>query len=903
MNDYSEQLAEGAVLITVNQRLARHHLARYQRWQLAQGHRWWETPAILPLRAWLRALHADALSRGLSRSSLLPELLQQKLWRQCIEMDAGLTLLDVEAATSAARSSWELACVWQCHPSDEDYLSLDQYSWQRWCSRYQQFQEQASRVDEASLPAHLIDVLTDPAASTLLPRQVILDGFIALPPLLTEFFGMLETLGTNVLQPLRHPDAAVFRHSFGNDDEELLSIAAHMRFELTRDPDQSFGLVVPDLQKRRAAVMRAFDRVFYPSLSPAEIRSRGRPYDLSLGMPLSDSSVVGSALMLLKLCVSSISGSELSAVLLSPYLKAADSEARRREQLDRRLRDERVRSLTLEQLQEKLYSGSRLNRAIHKLLGRRRLGSAPLSEWASRFSDCLSILGWPGESLDSEEYQAASAWYECLDDMQLLDEGERIGASAALQIVRRLSRERIFQLDTPRTPIQIMGRLESHGIDFDCLWIAGLDSEQWPPAGSPDPFLPVARQKQQGVPAASAAARLALAELEFRLWCTQAPLLITSHAESREGKLLEAAAVPVVATSMANAATASERLARLQDLPPPPDPISELQKALTLERVVDDHGPALATGSAVGGGARLFENQALCPFRAFALHRLQIRPLEEAGLGLDPRQHGTLLHRTLEVFWKDVQSHGALLGLSAEERVETIRQAIELALDELQVPSQLHALEKTRLTVLVEEWLTECEMPRQPFEVVFTEQRQSIEHGGIVMNVMLDRIDRVGDALLVLDYKTGTGNKVSTWAEHRIVNPQLPLYVLTDDSIQGVGFAQIARHLCAFKGVAAENELLPRVKTTVNLARSDTAPERSLDNWHDWREHWRTALDEVAAEVRQGLASITPMRTACVHCELKSLCRVDEIALSISGESEDDLDAASGSSLESEPTS
>ncbi len=893
MNDHSEKVADGALLITVNQRLARHHLSRYSRWQMQQGRQWWETPAILPFRAWLRTLHDGALAAGLTERTLLPDLLQQKLWRECIDSDAQLDLLDKDAATASARSAWEMSCAWQCRNPEDDYLSHDQYTWQRWCNDYQAELAAQNRIDEASLADHLCEVLAQPEALSLLPDTVIFDGFLELPPQLQQFTRVLSELGVSVELAERQPDALVYSCEYTDDEEEILAIASHMRAELEHDIEQSLGLVVSDLQQRRASVMRAFDRVFFPGMSPEEIRQQGRPYDLSLGTPLRDTAVVSAALSLIRLSLGSIQGSELSAVLLSPYLEASASEARRREQLDRRLRDDRVRSLTLAQLSERLYKGSRLQQPIEQLLQRKRFSRVTLTEWASRFSESLSLLGWPGKSINSEEYQAVSAWMECLDDMQLLDDGSSLSATDAVHQIQRLARDRIFQLDTPSTPIQIMGRLESHGIDFDCLWVAGLDTEQWPPTGSPSPFVSIDSQKAQGVPVASAAARLALAEREFCMWGSQAPLLIASNARTRDGKSLDVAALPRFDVADANRTRAAERLQRFEKLPPPVDPAAVLQSSLTLESIVDDHGPALPAGSEVRGGARLFEDQALCPFRAFALHRLAIRPLEEAGLGLDPRQHGTLLHSALEQFWKVVGSHAALIDMSDEQRLELLEQVIESVIEENHVPFSLRALEVIRLKALLDEWLVQCEMPRQAFEVVALEQRQSIEHGGVVMNVMLDRIDRVGDALVVIDYKTGTSSRINTWADQRIVNPQLPLYVLTNEDIEGASFAQVARHQCTFKGVASDSSLLPKVRTTVTRSRNGQATERPLEDWRDWRDHWREALDVVAAEVRQGVATVTPMKTACVHCDLKSLCRIDEQAAVSDADTDDNPEMSS----------
>ena len=874
VKDWSEQIANGAVLLTVNQRLARHHTASFQRWQLLQGRQWWETPAIMPLRAWLGSMHSEALARGLSSLTLMPELLQQRAWQRCVENDDTLTLLDTDAAARLARQTWQLSCAWQCFNNEDDYLPQDQFTWQRWRSFYCAQLAEQSCIDDAGLADHVSEVFCTEQGRYLLPSHMIWDGFIQLAPQIENLKTALSDAGVTI-QVVEPESRAVVHHvQYQDDKHELLSIATQMRRELEHNPNQSLGLVVSDLQQRRASVLRAFDRVFFPALSPEEIRNLGRPYDVSLGLPLSDIPVVKTALLTLRLCFDRIEGSDISAWLLSPYLLSAKNDSRKRERLDRQLRDERVRVTDIEGLLDYLRSHSTLSTAVRKMLKQRRTRRAPLSEWAARFSDWLRLLGWPGEAIASEEYQAVSAWLECLDDMQLLDDNADVPISTAFAQLQQLARERIFQLDTPYTPIQIMGRLESHGIEFDCLWVAGLDTEQWPPPGSASPFLSIARQKSQGVPDASATARLALAEREFLMWGSQAPLLIASHALARDGKNLTAADVPVVMASIENQAAAAERLERCDFTGMPIDPMQAIQSSLALESMCDDYGPALPDSSEVKGGARLFEDQALCPFRAFALHRLRIRPLEEAGLGLDARQHGTLLHLALELFWQEIQSHEAMMALGEQGLEDKVDGVVQQAIAQSGVPESLQVLEHTRLRALLVEWLVQCEAPRQAFEVVALEQRQSITHGGIIMNVMLDRIDRVGNALVVIDYKTGTSNKVNTWADERIVNPQLPLYVLTDSEIEGASFAQVAHNQCGFKGVASDDAILPKVKTTVNRPRQGEASEKALVQWSQWRSHWRESLDKIAAEVRQGLATITPMKTACNYCELKSLCRI-----------------------------
>ncbi len=917
---FCEQVVNGSVLLTVNQRLARHRSVQFQQWQQAQGALWWETPEILPFRSWLLALHAHYLATGESEKTLLPDLLQQRLWQQCIDNDDAVALLDSEAACRSAKRAWDIACAWDCHPADDDYLPLDQYTWKRWQASYQSKLDEQGCIDEASLADHLRDILmagvvagegagasagasagvgADEVASlgggaggSALPDHIILDGFLQLPPQLKAIVAALQMRGVKVEVLEANACALVHDVAYEDDARELIGVATHMRCELERDAAQSLGLVVPDLQNRRAEVLRAFDQVFFPGLSPTQIRDKGRPYDLSIGLPLSDTAPVQAALSILRLSTAGIQGNEISSLLLSPYMSGRPSDAHAKEQLDKRLRELRVRKLSLEELAVQLDGRGSLAKPVNKLLTQRKFTKATLSTWASRFSQWLTTFGWPGKGIDTEEYQAVSAWVECLDDLQLLDDNVGVDAQSAFRLLSRLARERVFQLETPATPIQIMGRLESHGISFECLWVTGLDTEQWPPTGSPSPFLPIAQQKEAGVPDASASARLQLAEQEFLRWSSQAPLLLASRALARDGKELDAAHLPAVVASDDNQTKAAPRIDRLGEYEAFVNPVAALRAHLQLECIQDNYGPALPAGTIAKGGARLFENQALCPFKSFALHRLAIRPLEEAGLGLDPRQHGTLLHHALELFWQRISTHSQLVALSEDELNEALLEVINVAIEEMGVPGALQDLERTRLLGLLTEWLMGQESIRPDFEVQSLELSQEIEHGGVIMNVMLDRIDKIGDDLVVVDYKTGTSSKVNTWADKRIVNPQLPLYVLTNEAIKGASFAQVARNQCKFIGVASESDMIPKVKTTVIKSRNGQATDRELETWDDWRLHWKEALDTVAGEVRQGLASVTPMDKACTHCELKSLCRVGDEQLTAV---DDDDDGSSAS--------
>ena len=124
------------MLLSVNQRLARHFNSRFQIVQSAGDALWWETPSILPIRAWLHQLHDEALAQGVSSRVRLPELLRRRHWHRAIDADKRVQLLDTAAATVAAEQAWQLSNAWYCLNDESQYLSDDQFAWQRWRQHY-----------------------------------------------------------------------------------------------------------------------------------------------------------------------------------------------------------------------------------------------------------------------------------------------------------------------------------------------------------------------------------------------------------------------------------------------------------------------------------------------------------------------------------------------------------------------------------------------------------------------------------------------------------------------------------------------------------------------------------------------------------------------------------------------
>jgi len=857
---------QGAVLLSVNQRLSRHYVYLHSQAQLAAGREWWETPEILPLSAWLRTLHADCVANGTSAKSLLPDIAAERVWQQTVAGDAASSvLLDTDLAAANAQKAWRVANAWNCAGTSEGdgSASEDQLAYSRWCNAYVKYCQINNYIDSVTLTDHVIKLLELNPIPVPLPKKILLAGFIAIPAQWQQLFNVLVEKGV-VIEPIQPTHSAQkTRIVYPDDDASFTAIAEQTRALLKEDPSQSLGIVVHNLQQTRAQVLRAFDSAFFPAMNPAQINAIGRPYDLSIGLPLNEQSVVRTAILFLSLLTRSLNDIELSGLLLSPYLPGTDKDRRARELLDRKCRNNRVRQMSFFEFIALLPKSDALRPALQKISKQKWKNKNGAAVWAENFGSALGLLGWPGKSLDSEEFQTVEIWNTCLDDVQVLDDGEQMTQSGALRLLTNLCRFRLFQMQTAATPIQIMGRLESHGLVFDKLWVTGLDSEQWPPVSSPTSFIPIQQQQAAGVPDASPAQRLALAVKEMELWSCSTDALFVCHAQSRDG--LELSPASIIAdidalTSDVTAAGAAQTAALIQ-------------ASAVIESIVDTNGPALSDGAVVKGGTRLLEDQARCPFKAFALHRLRIKKLEEAGIGLDPRQHGTLFHVAMEYFWKELRTHEKLLALSEEALEGLINSAIERSMQDNKIDANLQGLQSRYLFRLIYNWVSRVERYRKPFEVIDLELEQEIEISNFTINVTVDRIDKLDTGqTIVIDYKTGQHNAIKTWGEPRIENPQLPLYAGTDEKVEGVCFAQVFPNQNKFIGTTSEDGLVGSLQAPEN----HRSLSKSLESWDHAKAHWANSLNMLGTEVSEGVATITPLPNACDFCELPALCRISK---------------------------
>ena len=881
--ELTQRLAQGATVVTPNRRLAGDLKRRFDISQAAAGKTVWPTADILPWEAWLERTYGE-LARLDAGQRVLSAAQELAVWHQAIA-DSRLanSLLDTASTARIAREAATIRRAWRLDLSAwRGGLSEDNRAFLRWSTCVEERCAERGWLDHARLAdAVAARMRLDPSSA---PRNLVLRGFDELNPQQRDLAGAFRAAGTPVEEwyPAR-PEGHVERRSYVTAEAELIGIARQARRLLEADASLRIGVIVPDLARLRPEVLRLFDDVLEPARVLPSERRRPGPYNVSLGVPLSGYPIVHSALSVLRLAGSELPFTAAAALVRSPFLVAAEREFTERARLEVRLRQRGLLTVTIEallaQLRREREDVPALCPVLFARLGiwqasarRTRHARQPPSDWSSSFLSLLSGLGWPGErTLDSEEYQTYESWRELVRDLSSLDPVlGPLGHDEALSWLTRLSADTLFQPESEATPIQILGVLEAAGLEFDHLFVVGLDDERWPPAPRPHPLLPAALQRAHAVPHSSAQWELEFARRMTALWRNSAPRVTFSHALRDHDRALRPS--PLIAEVPPAASEAAVGEARGY--------AESIRVRARLERLTDARAPALPAGYRAVGGVAVFENQAACPFRALAIHRLGARGLEQPAPGLSARDRGTLVHRALASLWGELQSQRRLLDASDVELRAIVERAVETAVERLRrdrgdtVSDAFAALERERVAGLLGR-LLDIEKLRAPFSVLARELPRTLELGGLSVETRVDRIDQLeGGARVVLDYKTGRGS-IAGWGDERLDQPQVPLYAVTEPGeLAAASLVAVNAQEVAFHGVAREEGLVPGVHPP-----GQSRSLGGLTSWEGLLDRWRMALGTLARSFLAGEAAVSPKSYphTCERCDLGTLCRVKEL--------------------------
>lgn len=875
----AEGLAAGVTVVTPNQRLALALKREFDDAQAERGLAGWESADILPLTALVERAYEDALYS--EHAGALPVLLapaqEQALWENIIRgSEAGAALLAVPETARLACEAWQLAHAWQLLPRLRDFpLNEDGKAFYEWAQRY----GRDTGREELTDGARLADLVAGwwPRAEIQKPQCLIGYGFDIVTPQQAELFARLKATGCDIAfaqPPARNGSAQ--RVACTDSREEIKRAATWARARLEAGGGARIAVVVPELAKHRAAIIRIFSATMAPDYALPGAAQRVPPFNISLGAALTSYPLVNAAFLVLELAGREIDFERASRLIRSPFIAGADTELACRARLDAQLRKRAEPVVMLDRLLTLIaHDGAscpilaqRLS-ALAEFRKARLFGAQSPSALAHAISGALGIAGFPGErGLDSAEYQTLKKWHEVVAGFAALDRVvPRTGYGEAVSRLRRIAADTLFQPESPDVPIQILGVLEAAGMEFDQLWVMGLADAAWPPSPRPNPFLPIELQRAAKISQASAAESLEFARRRTGEWFTGADEVVLSYPQREDDRGFKPS--PLI-FDVPESTPSLPVYANYRDV---------VHLARALESGTDSQAPPLDRMAALGGGTVVIRDHAACPFRAFARHRLGAESLQMPHTGLDAMERGTLVHRVLAQAWAQLKTRSALGAISVAGLEALLMRAAEEAITRIRrdrpttLSGRFAEIEKRRLVRLARAWL-EYEKTRDGFTVIATEDKRHIEIGGVGFNARLDRVDELASGeRIVIDYKTGAPSPGVMLGE-RPDEPQLPLYLIcAEPAAAAVAFAQVKAGEMKFAALARDANLLPGVK-----AFAESYYRGRHGSWQQIVDAWRADLTRIAAGFAGGEAQVDPKQypNTCRYCDVKPFCRIHE---------------------------
>ena len=877
-DDIADRLRAGSGLIVPTRSRAAAIRLAYAREQL-RSLEVWRTPLVTAVNGWMASLVREAFLNDSDR--FRRPLGPHEEW--CLWHDAARELLtarddprpfiwSTDALADALQRSARLCSEWRI---GETSLARQASTEAQWLLSARRAVSAAAREQGASASFEQGELLLGGsllASNAQSSQQTYLGGLI--PPLLRDLFA---TQGVTALQSVAISDVRVTHHRLPTPADEIAAAAYWARARLEQNSEARLYVVVPSLEARRADV----ERHFSSQLTPSRWRDPNAEtlFDIEGGRPLSEYSEPRQVLQVLR-WLAAYEEAEVVARLLEGEVfddLSMSSRARlaallRRDPFERRSASAWLAVLV--QLRTPIASDAGVTRAIVQRLERAQAEFERSGQgWAERFAVIAQQAVFEHRpARDSTTRQIREQWRELI---QVFGEIERSRTAANAQqsvgLLASLAQREFVAPSRGELPVTITRSLDHPAVRYDGIYVCGMQADAWPSPARADPFVPYLLQQAIGVPESSALGQSQRAQLAMRQWAESTPDLHYSSA-LRDGET-ELQPSPLL------------RPYEGQNESPP---VSFARARRGAHPRLPDLEPADATGRPwnaarrIPGGAETLATQALCDFRAYAERRLLGRQEEELEPGISALVRGSLLHRALQVLWRDLIDSERLHALSLEQ----LEAVIELSLSEaMRDPSlsvaaqgagslaqqQLLARERRRSERVIRR-LLELELRRPPFTVQHREHPVSLTLGDARLELRIDRIDRVRTAtgspgLMILDYKSGRHRSLSfSLAELDAV--QLWLYALcveteAQESIVALANIHLSSSSCRYVASTDESDLLPGVK-------AGTA-------WSDQRDEARRELAALALRFMGGVALVRPSQRACRYCDLQGLCRRAEL--------------------------
>lgn len=275
-----------------------------------------------------------------------------------------------------------------------------------------------------------------------------------------------------------------------------------------------------------------------------------------------------------------------------------------------------------------------------------------------------------------------------------------------------------------------------------------------------------------------------------------------------------------------------------------------------------------------------FETYASCPFRFFMERVLAIPEDQPPDTAIDPRDRGLMLHGILRALHEQFAGQ-SVAEIPEEDMLAALDGCVESIFEPLLRFGSPHVrtlwrVERVRARKLLARHLRtaaskdDTQWKPEQFEVSFGRgRREAIESsdrpeefvlqtpaGPIRFSGQIDRIDRAGDAVRIVDYKTSLLIRKQDAQSGESL--QLPIYALAWDALH-------ANHPC-------------REATFVEIGSHKRVDAfTAADDWEELADTVRARVAKLADGIRAGqFPPSAPKKGGCLACSARRACRYEQ---------------------------
>lgn len=898
--ELDQWLLGGGWLATANERSTRFVAAEYNRARRDEGHTVWVAPSIFSWSTYLQELWriiADHAQTPECRM-VLSSTQEIAIWEDILAASgshAAILTGPRHHLASLAAEAYRLLAAYVPHL----FESQRRLGWQsdagqmsQWIGEFDSYCAKNELLSAARLPLEILSALQQSQAciDSLPPLKLL--GFDRFEP--TQL-ALLNAIGKWQVVAAPPQNAHVAFHQTPDSAAELKACVLWCAEQLQANPGARILVLTNDVATRRGEFERAFARWLKRPYAPV--------IEFSLGVPLASLPLVRAAMLLLRWLSMPLAEFDLDWLFASGFASTHEEEGGATLNLMRELRRRQWQRPewqmqqflpTAQSLQPGLRAWCERLEAAQSLFRERTANRAlPPRECSVLLLELLDTLNWPGDApLSSVNFQGRQRFERIVESSSALGfDGRKVQWRDYLLSLSQQLAESLFAAESSQAPILISGPAEASGLTADAIWMLGAEEGSWPAPGSTNPLLPLAVQRMAAMPHSTAAEDWLLARQITERILSSAPVVRFSCAALREAEEMKPSRL--IEQFAGSPQTLPSNLRTVQE------------QELFIESLNDDRHIPFGM-QIVHGGANLLSEQSQCPFKAFAVRRLDAQGWEGATPSLTPLEKGTLLHAVMRAIW-DGKANGGLNGsvdllelLEGQEGraklehfvrghvTEQLARGMKSSMRERILPEVIR-IEEGRLVRIVTEWLV-YESNRIPFEIAACEQSCAVEIAGLTLNLRIDRLDKLpDDTLLVIDYKSGAAAR-KEWDLPRPEDVQLPLYAAFaaaaakplhasedagEPTIGGLAFAKLSAYTTCFEGRFrdAKSQIFSKLKGNNALVKLPlTESDLKL---------WKAAIEDLAKNFLQGNAEVDPAdpEKTCSRCNLQVLCRRQEAVI------------------------